>query len=510
MKTLQRMLLTLALLVGAGAIPAKAQIPMLTQTTDPSKSDYYWYGVTLRIPLFFTNINIHIPGTKPMTKWTTDYFGIPASGKYPGQNLTNNASYHNATMYWHDTLASNAIRTTLWQQYVGASAKESGPLTGRSPTSLSFWEWIKVGEMSLKTYGKIRAIMEALKSGHIEINAWRLMPKVGILDEDDPEAPALMLGIMPAGQGPLAMIKEMTDWSDPRYRLSNKVRLSNLKGLVPSLAVKPSFYGALVHYQASMGASNTSNQMVMARLQKNFHELRTSLSMIQRQVAGGPYNPYKRWTVMNQAEDLNKLLIANSGSWNDIANQITAGISLVNPGAAAAWKAANGPAFGAIAKLQQDSVRDNLARRGADDFAAHAISAEENNLTYPLESDEYMKFIDDVETMVEEGASSKAVINQGDEALAELRIEGADAGVNRLLRDEFRAIRQLYAIKARRELNEKLAPNIAMGLRALREGADRMKMLERRVTRLQEGQTAASKVLSAGDAAKMLAEPFVL
>ena len=496
-RALRALCLAVALLgLGAASTPAQAQ-PI--QFADPGNGTYGWYGTTVGLLLF----NVQLPGTLPASKWYTDYAGTSAMGRYPGQGLTDGASYHNGWIYGDETFKGNLARTALWQQYVGGTIKEGGPFTGRSPASLRFWEWVKVGEMSLKTYGKVRAIVTALKSGHVEINAWRLMPKIGAFDEDDPDAPALVLSIVPATEGALAMLREMTDWGDPRYRLSHKVNLSNLKGLVPSLAVKPSFLGAIAHLPG--GGDN-----VMAKMQRNFHELRTSLSMLKRGVAGGPESPYKRWNAVTRADGLSELIKAQQTTWSDITDTVARGVALVDPKGASEWSSAAKISMASVAKIQQATVRDQLSRRGADDWAANAIDAEMNGMIYGLESQDYMEFIDNVEEMIETGASSKSLVNPGDEALAELRIEAADAAVNRLIRDELRAIRQLYAVKARRELTDRLAPNIAMGLDALKEGANRLEWLDRRLKNLQRGQAGTSKVLTKQAAAKILSEPFVL
>ena len=486
-------------LVGSAGAPSLRAQPI--QFADPGNysGTYGWYGIT--VGLLFTSVQI--PGTQPFSKWFTDYQGESAPGKYPGQGLTQFSAYHNGWMYGSDLFNANLARTTLWQQYVGASVKEGGPMTGRSPASLRFWEWVKVGEIALKTYGKVRAIVTALKSGHVEINAWRLMPKIGAFDEDDPEAPGLLLTIVPSSEGSLAMLKEMTDWSDPRYRLSHKVNLSNLKGLVPSLAVKPSFLGAIAHLPGG-------DDEVMLKMQRNFHELRTSMSILKRGVAGGPESPYKRWNAVTRAQGLSDLLVAQQNTWDDITTTVARGVGLVDPKAASEWSAVAKASMRGVARLQQATVRDQLSRRGVDDWAANAVDAEMNGLVYGLESKDYMEFIENVEEMIETGASSRVVVAPGEEALAELRIEAADAAVNRLIRDELRAIRQLYAVKARRELTERLAPNIAIGLSALQEGANRLQWLDKRLRMLQQGQSATHKVLSQQAARKLLNEPFVL
>jgi hypothetical protein len=301
------------------------------------------------------------------------------------------------------------------------------------------------------------------------------------------------------------MIREMTDWSDPRYRLSHKANFSNLKGLVPSLAVKPSFFGAVAHMQAQDPGVN-----VMTKLQRNFHELRTSLSMIQRGVAGGPANPYKRWNAVTRAQGLADLVAIQSDTWKDIGSTVARGVALVDQKSASAWSASNNTVYASLGRMQQASVRDQLARSSVDNFAANSISAEMNNMVFPLESQEYMEYIDNVEAMIEDGASSDFTVAPGEEYLAELRTDAADAAVNRLIRDELRAIRQLYAVKARRELTDRLAPNVALGLSALKEGADRLQYMERTLTRLQQSQKAVSTTLSAQQAGKLLTEPFVL
>lgn len=485
------------LLASASAVPARAQ-PI--QFADPSNGTYGWYGTTVGMLLF----NFEIPGTLPASKWYTDYQSAPAPGRYEGQGLSQSAAFHNAYAYGDDLFLSNISRTFLWQQYVGGTVKEGGPFTGRAVSSLRFWEWVEIGQQALKTYGKIRSIMIALKSGHIEINAWRLMPKIGAFDEDDPDAPALVLSIVPASEGPLAMLREMTNWSDPRYRLKNKVNLSNLKGLVPSLAVKPSFFGALAQMPGASG------DKVMTAMGRNMHELRTSLSMLKRGVAGGAESPYKRWNAVTRAEGLTDLLKVQQSTWGDITNTVASGIALVDPVAAGSWAGSARIAMGDVSRLQQALVRDQLARRGVDDWAARAVDAEMNSMVYGLESQDYMEFIDNVEEMIETGASSKVHVAPGEEALAELRIEAADAAVNKLIRDELRAIRQLYAMKARRELDERLAPNIALGLNALKEATNRLALLNQRLTSLQRGQSATRKVLTPQAASKILSEPFTM
>jgi len=445
-------------------------------------------------------------GIPPWTKFEDQIPTIPASTVIPGLDLSEYSSYHNGVVYGKATIASNVARAILWRSNQGASTKSVDPLTGKSLTSLSFWDWVKMGELSLKLYGQVRSLMRAIKSGGVTIDAWKLMPKLAVISEDDPASPVLYLGIAPASEGAYAIAKDLTDWSDPRYRLSSKADFSNIKGLVPSLAVKPSFFGALAHYMKN----DLTGQVVSARLSRNMHELMVSMSMLRMGLAGGPPDPAKRFTVVRAKEAVDALQREDQ-SWKELAGELSRGVAITgNTAAANAWKASLNQALNGLAKMQEMYLQDIVARKSADTWAARALGAEMDNMTLPLETDDYMAMIDTIEELVEQGASAKGVPEDGKELLAQVRTEAADTGVNRLIRDEMRAIRQLYGMKARRELVDKMAPSIAMGLKNLDEGADRLNQLELQLRRLSEGQKAASYVLKPSDVKKLLNEPFIV
>ncbi len=505
MLRLLRFLLLVASLVTATR--ALAQFPILDGTRPGP--NYTFYGLTWYQPRIYLipEITIPIPGTRPTSKWSTDYYYIPAASKAPWQSLTENASYHNAVEYGKSVAWSNVLRSTVLVQEKATNKKLLGPLTGKAPSSLSFWEWLEVGDQSLKLYGRYRNMVLALKSGDITIDLWKLAPKIGVINENDSSDPLLTLSVMPASDGALLNIKQLTDFSDPRYRLENKVQLSNLKGLVPSLAVKPSFYGALAHYMKD----DQTGRVVMYRLQRNMHELMTSLSMLKRQVAGYGDNDTRgrRWTVATQRDEVRQLTQESIDFWNDAVSEIGRGMrEIIGPSESASWVSANRAAFNAIAKLEQRTMEDGVERRGADVWAAQALAADMNNITLPLENEDYLKWIKDVEDMMATSASSSADVVMGEEQLTELRLEATDAAVNKMIRDELRAIRQIYSLKAKREFADKLAPSIAKGLLNVREASERLDGLRKRLQLLQGAQQAESQVLSPGQIGKLLHESF--
>jgi len=419
--------------------------------------------------------------------------------------LTDNKAYNNAWQYGMATAVGNSSRLALYKSNVGSSKKMADTFTGKSPASLSCWEWIKFGEISLKIYGKARALMDAIQSGTVTINAWRMMPKLAVFNENDPATPALMLGVVPASEGAIAIAKQLTDWSDPRYRLNSKADFSNIKGLVPSLAVKPSFFGAVAHYMKN----DMTGQVVMARLHRNFHELMTSLSILQAGLAGGPEDPAKRFTVSSATEGA-QVLMANDDSWLQLADEMTRSAAIWSPTEATALRQSMRGTFGNLQKLEQQNLKDAISRKSADTWAASALATEMDNMTLPLETDDYMTMVSQIETMVEGAASNKVMVGDRDGLLAKLRLEGADAAVNRLMRDEMRAIRQIYGMKARKELVDKMAPSIAQGLKNLREGAEKLGRLQNELDRIQAGQQAAKTVLGADKVKNLLKENFIL
>lgn len=505
--TVKKLLKSLLLALGLTVVqPARAQ-SFAYDFNNPSNANYYYYGLILHIPTTFPFLygpGIQVPlGLSARTK-TEDIFPIWAMGKSPSQHLTNNAAYNNGFEYGRTTTVANATRAALWQQNVGTSKKIIAPLTGKGPASFSFWDWIQVGEISLKIYGRMRAIMNAIHSGVVTIDAWKLMPKLAVMNEDDPDNPVVYLGLAPSSQGPMALIKDLTDYSDPRYRLASKAEFSNIQGLVPSLGVKPSFYGALAHYMKN----DQTGQFVLARLHRNFHELMTSMSMMRRGLAGGKTDPSKRFTVDHATEGLLRLQSVDQ-SWENLANELSRGVAMVAPGEAAAYRQVLVDHFQTYSQLEQQAVQDALSRKAADTWAAHAAANEMNNFTLPIESDEYMAFVNETEGIIEQAASEKADLTDGKELLLQLKIEGADTAVNRMVRDEMRALRQIYAMKARRELTDRMAPTIAQGLKTLQEGYQRLDSLQQRLTRVKAGQQSASAFYSTTELQKLLNEPLV-
>lgn len=350
-----------------------------TRAQEMPNAGMNWYGDTLVVwlpPSFLIPYNI--PGTRPWYK-TNDWAPIPAAGP-PGFALSETSSYHNAYMYGAALTMSNGVRASNLL-LAKAEAKKEGlaPLTGKGPASLSFWEWIKLGEMGLKTWGKIHNIVLALKSGQLELDAYKLMPKLSVINEDDPSAPLLVMGLAPSSHSAFRAAKDLANFSDPRFYLGNKVHFDELKTLVPSIGVKPSFFGALAHY----AKNDSTNALMMERLHQNFHEVRTALGMIQNNLAGTAKT--KEQAIMNRLspstvnQTLAELMARRDSFWEDALRETKRGLDLVSPQlgtnfysqASASWRAAG--------RAETAMLESMSKRRTADIWGAKQAAAAMTN-----------------------------------------------------------------------------------------------------------------------------------
>lgn len=465
-----------------------------------------WYGDTLVIPLLFIQIPINIPGTRPWYK-SGDWIPYPAAGP-PGFALSETSSYHNAYMYGASLTMSNGVRASNLL-LAKAEAKKEGlaPLTGKGPASLSFWEWVKLGEMGLKTWGKVHNIILALKSGRLEIDAYKLMPKLGVINEDDPSAPMLVMGLAPSSQSAFRVAKDLANFSDPRFYLGNKINFNELKTLVPSVGVKPSFFQALAHYEKN----DATNGLMMQRLHQNFHEVRTALGMIQNGLAGTAKT--KEQAIMNRLSPssvnatLVDLMARRDSYWLEALNETKRGLNLISPQLGAEFYSNAAGAWRAAGRAETAMLDDMSKRRTANIWGAKQAAAAMTNAVAPLETEEYMDAVGKLDDMIKEYVSSAASINLGDEQKVSLALDVADAWVNRLVRDELRAMRQLYAMQAKRMEREVLAPQVAQTFNELQQASERLQRMQKTLYTLQKGQQAATQLWSAGDIGRM-AEKF--
>ena len=450
---------------------------------------------------------IGFTGTYPWYN-TADTMPMTIQGDSPVlYPLSMTSGYHNATQYGRALAVSNVVRGIILQQAQAKTKKETGdPLLGKGPASLSFWQWIKMGEMALKTYSKVASIVNAINAGDVTINVWKLIPKISVLNEDDPTAPILVMGLVPASQGAIAMAKQLVQVNDPRFYLGNLVKYNDLQTLVPSLAVKPSFYGAYAHM--ATGDPTSRNVQMVSSISRNVHELRTAMSMLNRRMAGRAHTlaDIKRSRFSSAySKQMGDQVIAQSGQvWDGIYQDAKAASRFYGPQFSANIAALAGPMNG-LKSIEAKEINRAVETKVADTWRAKAIAGELGNVTVALETDEYMQGVQLIQDMISEYATEDGNHGLFDADKIMLGVAVADASVNKLINDELRALRQIYGMRIQREATEKLSKYIAPAQDEIKMAAYRMNRLNRQLANLQAGQTAdTAAFLKPGDIGRIV------
>lgn len=500
----QLALLTLLMVIGLTASAQAAftpfvGAPFITNSASPGDD---WYG-NKALNLGFGSVGF--AGTFP---WYNEFDTISTTYKgdspvlYP---LSMVSGYHNATQYGRALAVSNVVRGIILQQAQAKTKKETGdPMLGKSPASLSFWQWIKMGEMALRTYSKVASIVNAISAGDVTINVWKLIPKISVLNEDDPSAPVLVMGLVPASQGAIAMAKQIVNVNDPRYYLGNHVKFDELQNLVPSLAVKPSFYGAYAHMATSDPTSR--NVQMVENISRNVHELRTSLSMLNRQMAGRSHTladiKRSRFSTAMSRQIGDKVIAQSTQVWDGIFQDAKAHSKFYGPEFSANLTAL-GAAVNGLKAVEAKEINRAVETKVADTWRAKALASEIGNVTVALETDEYQTGVKLVQDMITTYASETGNHGVFDSEKVQLGVAVADASVNKLIADEIRALRQIYGMRIQREATDKLARYIVPAQQEIQMAGYRLARLNRQLANLERGQAAATLFLKPDDIARI-------
>lgn len=509
MRTLRLAVLLIA--IGASSLWGQVSFTPFVGMPDPSLAtpggaNATWYGNKALDSSASIPIAVGFTGTYPWYN-TADTMPMTIQGDSPVlYPLSMTSGYHNATQYGRALAVSNVVRGIILQQAQAKTKKETGdPLLGKGPASLSFWQWIKMGEMAMKTYSKVASIVNAIRAGDVTINVWKLIPKISVLNEDDPAAPILVMGLVPASQGAIALAKQIVQVNDPRFYLGNLVKYNDLQTLVPSLAVKPSFYGAYAHMQTSDPTSR--NVQMVSGISRNVHELRTAMSMLNREMVGRSHTlaDIKRSRFSSAyARQMGDQLIAHSAqTWDSIYQDAKAASRFYGP-QFAANVAALANTVNQLKSVEAKEINRAVETKVADTWRAKAIAGEIGNVTVALETDEYMQGIQLIQDMISEYATEDGNHGLFDSDKIMLGVAVADASVNKLINDELRALRQLYGMRIQREATEKLSTYIAPSQDEIKNAAFRMNRLNRQLANLQSGQTADTAFLKPTDISRIV------
>jgi len=508
---LRSLLLAAILLVGGRSIFAQAAFTPFFGIPVPGPSASIgaaWYGNTA--------LNTGVGGGGLQFLGTTPWYSVfdtmssttraDSPTLYP---LSVDSGYHNARQYGRALFVANAVRSMNLQQQQAKNTKETAdPLLGKGPASLSFWQWVKMGEMSLKTYGKIASIVKALQAGDVTLNVWKLLPKISVFNEDNPNYPVLIMGLVPSNQGVIALAKQITNFNDPRYYLGNLVSFNELQTLVPSLAVKPSFYGAFAHLNTADPASR-NNEMV-TKITKNFHEMRIALSMLNRNMAGSNHtlNDIQRSRFSSAMAGKMGDLLQTTGSqqWDDLLANSKVGAKMFGPNFAAEVNGLNSN-FASMKQAEAKMIKNAVETKAADTWQAKRVAGNLANVMVPLETDEYMQGVKQVEDMVKTYAAEPdalAQFTEFDDQQVLLGLAVTDAWVNKMIHDEIRALRQIYAMQIEREASQKLAKYIVPANAEIQSAARRLTRLQNHLTAMQSSQSVYATFLGAGDIARIV------
>lgn len=472
-----------------------------------------WYGNSVGEELTsFLDLEIYwdVASTHPWYNGTGSFAdSVAATGLmapspvlYP---LSQDNSYHNAVVYARALVSSNVIRGTNLELARVKNKKEGGdPLLGKGPGSMSFWQWLRLGQMSLQIYAKAAGIVRALHSGTVNINVWKLIPKIAVFNEDDPAAPALVMGLVPSSQGAIALATQITNFSDPRYYLGHLINYHDLDQLVPSLAVKPSFYGAYAHLINSSPAD--ANQLLITKITQNFHELRTGLSMLKRAAMGHSQNENDiqrsrfstAWT-KNFCNDLQN----QAGSWDRLYSELSTGSRYFGSNMAS-QVSAMGSSYTQIKNSEISSIQNALQVKAADTWKAKRLAGNITNVTAAYETQDYLAGAKQVETMIGKYATQDGNPGQYDDEKILVGLAVTDAWTNKLINDELRSLRTLYAMQVQREALEKMAPIIAQSQTEVNVASQRLARLQAYLQQLQSTQSADSRFFKAADLARVV------
>lgn len=502
-----------------------------------------WYGDSQGWTILYPSDawGFSIDSTHPSFK-TADIIpelSSPAPGP-PGYPLSSEASWHNMSMYVAAMANGNSLKMKILD-LAKAKNKKNGadPLAGKGPASLSFWQWIKMGQAALETYSKIRNIQRALMSGRLDINLWKMAPKMAFVNESDEHHGVIFLALAPSNKWSLSDVTHILNSNSLKgFKITGE-----LKDLVPSLATKPSFFDAVAHVSrinllpGEVVADSTSqgnNRLMPLRIHNNFHEVMISLGQIQRNVAGmggsdmdGPdYRPgvlaataKQRGSPLYMAREVKRILDTRGDAFAQAASEIKRGIKLLSPGAEEEFEAYRG-AFLEADRNMRRTLEDATQRRSMNWWGAKQAAATLSNIVMPLETAEYLEQAKKVEDMIANYLTDKGLtkmipvsvyqdgnwadhypvneagnpidaegneipmekLNQsGDHDKLNLALAVTDAWVNRLVRDEMRALRQIYTATAQMEGQRRLAPHVSKTLASLQDGAKRLEKLQKQL-----------------------------
>lgn len=552
MRFFRRILGALVLFWGLGT-PAFAQwyIPY------PSP-DMMWYGNSTGVKIYYPYSEFGIAWGMTQPSFRNDELfpegDLPAPGP-PGLPLSDVASWHNMVSYVAAMGEGNLLKTRILE-LAKAKNKKNGadPLVGKGPASLSFWQWVKMGQAALETYSKIRNIQRALMSGRLEINVWKLAPKMAFINESDEHNGVIFLALAPTNKWSLANVTSIFNANSLKgFRITGE-----LKDLVPSLATKPSFFDAVAHVSrinlnpgdvVEDATSQGNNALMAKRIHFNFHEVMVSLGQIQRMVAGmggeemdGPDHragvleatAKQRGSPAYIAREVGRILNARQDAFTQAASEVKRGMKLLSPGSEADFDAYKVEFINAD-RMMRRTLEDVTQRRSMDWWGAKQASGTLSNIVMPLETAEYLEQAKKIEDMIrfylsDEGLTKQIPVSvhqdgkwidhytidengnavdnngnvqateklnqQGDADKLNLALSVTDAWVNRLVRDEMRALRQIYTATAQMEGQRRLAPHVAKTMANLQEGAKRLEKLQKRLANAEATRADMNKYIS--------------
>lgn len=520
MRLLKRVLLTILVLFPvSGAMAQTATIPwgpfpVFYGINDPPTPGDSWYGNTVgqdaSLGLSIIILYFHNSETYPWYNGTyggggsVSQFGVkaPSPAIYP---LSTDNSWHNANVYVRSLVSSNALRFTNAELAQAKNKKEGAdPLLGKSPGSMSFWQWLKLGEMSLQLYGKTASVVRALRSGTVNIDVWKLVPKIAVFNEDDPAAPALVMGLVPSEKGAIKLATDLTNFSDPRFSLGHLVKYDELNTLVPSLAVKPSFYGAYAHL--ATGDKEARSMMLVSKIATNFHELRLGLSALNRRMMGHARSEadIERSRFSSAwADQMRKKLETEALTWDYVFSEAAQGSRYFGP---SFNSEINGMSrdYTSMKVAEINAIQNAVEVKAGDTWKAKRLAGNISNVTAMLETHEYLEGAKKVETMINKYASKSGTHGQYDDQKIQVGLAVTDAWTNKLIHDELRALRQIYAMQVQREGVEKLAPYVAISQGEISNAARRVGRLQGYLTQLQSAQKSDTAFFQPSDLARVI------
>jgi hypothetical protein len=414
--------------------------------------------------------------------------------------LTETSAYNNAWQYSIAVMLGNVVRTEVMLMAKAEAKKEGGgPLTGKGPASMSFWQWVKLGQMGLDTWAKIHNIVMTLKSGKLEIDLYKLMPKLGAYNKADPSQPVIMLSLVPKDKSTFALMKGIADFNDPRFYLGNKIQIGTVKDYVPSLGVD----GMVQNWLSLVSEMDGNDEMqraynAMTALMFNFNQVMRSMSVMKNWLAGASKD--REQATMNRMsprsinQTLQELTGARNSYWENMAKELKHGLMLISPDLAE-YGDSSVAASKAAAQAVEKMMEAMADRRTVGITAAKQVYAAILNITVPLSVPEYYKNVDKVNDIIRKHMSEESSrLTTGDEKTHDTAINIADAWINKFIRDELRAIRQIYALSAKRQERELLGPKLAGIQGELDAGAAELKRLERKVAELEIGLAGGNEL----------------